>query len=149
MVDFPLELRPILGQAIAFSLPQGLGDESFQPVITGHDIHIVPQLRQPHHYWLGATVEFPPEGEATAIADDSLLEQVKTEAYSYCSALKTGKLLFQWQGYRPRPEGRPAPIIELLPRSNKTIIATGHYRNGVLLAPSTALHVKQLILEHS
>jgi hypothetical protein len=37
-----------------------------------------------------------------------------------------------WSGLRPRPEGRPAPIIGHLPGYSNVLLATGHYRNGVL-----------------
>jgi len=46
---------------------------------------------------------------------------------------------------RPRPEGRPAPIVELLAGYSNVILASGHYRNGVLLAPATAKKVREMI----
>jgi glycine/D-amino acid oxidase-like deaminating enzyme len=36
-------------------------------------------------------------------------------------------------------------VIEYLEGYDNVILATGHYRNGVLLAPGTAELVKQLI----
>jgi glycine oxidase len=53
-----------------------------------------------------------------------------------------GVRLREWSGVRPRPEGRPAPVIG---RSGRVIMATGHYRNGVLLAPVTAREVIELM----
>ncbi|MEB3148660.1 MAG: FAD-dependent oxidoreductase, partial [Sphaerospermopsis sp.] len=49
-------------------------------------------------------------------------------------------------GFRPRPENRPAPIIERLPGFNRILLATGHYRNGVLLAPATAYAIREMII---
>jgi glycine/D-amino acid oxidase-like deaminating enzyme len=41
-----------------------------------------------------------------------------------------------WQGLRCRPIGQPAPV--LAEPEPGLLLATGHYRNGVLLAPATA-----------
>lgn len=137
-----LPLGPVLGQARRVRWPAPLGDPNFQPVITGDDIHLVP-LGQ-GEYWLGATVEFPnPEGEVSA--DAGRLEQLWQEAIALWPALATAEITQQWSGRRPRPSGRPAPIIEPLPDCRHILLATGHYRNGVLLAPATAQDIQQLI----
>jgi glycine oxidase len=44
-----------------------------------------------------------------------------------------------------RPVGRPAPVVERLVGYQNVIVATGHYRNGVLLAPATARMVQELL----
>ena len=49
----------------------------------------------------------------------------------------------QWHGLRARPQGRPAPLLEQLEPG--LILASGHYRNGVLLAPASAEWVSQQI----
>jgi glycine/D-amino acid oxidase-like deaminating enzyme len=49
----------------------------------------------------------------------------------------------QWQGLRPRPLGRPAPLLECL--APGLLLAGGHYRNGVLLAPASAEWVVEQI----
>lgn len=138
----PLDIRPVLGQALRLKLPQPLGKATFQPVITGHDIHIVPLAQQ--EYWVGATVEFPDEAGAIA-AQPHLLQEVLQGAIAFCPALAQGTIVQTWSGLRPRPYNRPAPIIEPLPGSGNVLIATGHYRNGVLLAPATALLVREHI----
>jgi glycine/D-amino acid oxidase-like deaminating enzyme len=48
-------------------------------------------------------------------------------------------------GDRPRPRSIPAPIIGFNKDYPQVIIATGHYRNGVLMAPITAEITKDLI----
>ena len=49
-----------------------------------------------------------------------------------------------WAGLRPyAPDG--LPVIGRSPRINGVIFATGHYRNGILLAPITARLVRQLV----
>ena len=138
-----ISIRPVLGQAIKLKLDR-LGIPSFQPVITGNDIHIVPLGNS--EYWLGATVEFPTEtGES--IADAELLEQVRQGAIAFCPEIERAAILKTWSGKRPRPEGIPAPIIEYLTGYSNVLLATAHYRNGVLLAPATALEVVDLLLK--
>ena len=137
-----IPIRPVLGQAIKLKLDQPLGNPNFQPVITGNDIHLVPLDSE--QYWLGATVEFPTEtGES--IADAKLLEKTIEGAIAFCPELKQATILKTWSGKRPRPEGIAAPIIEKLADYENVWLATAHYRNGVLLAPATALEVARLI----
>jgi glycine/D-amino acid oxidase-like deaminating enzyme len=94
---------------------------------------------------VGATVEFP-VGEDDVLPSKELLELVKQQAIAFCPELASAKILRSWSGLRPRPEGRPAPIIEKLASYTNIILATGHYRNGVLLAPATASAVQNMIL---
>lgn len=133
-----IPICPVLGQAIKFKLDQPLGNSDFQPVITANDVHIVPLGNQ--EYWLGATVEFPTEA-GESIADAELLEKIYQKAIAFCPLLKTATILKTWSGKRPRPEGIPAPIIGNLSGYRNVLLATAHYRNGVLLAPATALEV--------
>lgn len=144
----PVVIRPVLGQAVRVQLAQPLGHPQLQPVITGDDVHIVPLGSQ--EYWVGATVEFTESVDAEApIADAARLEAVMQQAIAICPGLAAGTIVHSWLGLRPRPEGRPAPIIERLPGYENVLLATGHYRNGVLLAPATAVRVRQMLSSHS
>ena len=71
------------------------------------------------------------------------------KAIAFCPELKQATILKTWSGKRPRPEGIPAPIIEKLTGYSNVLLATAHYRNGVLLAPATALEVARLLLPKS
>ncbi|MEL6928342.1 MAG: FAD-dependent oxidoreductase [Cyanobacteria bacterium J06600_6] len=137
-----IPIRPVLGQAIRLKLDKPLGNPEFQPLVSGHDIHLVPLGNS--EYWLGATVEFPTEA-GESIANAELLEQTIQNAIAFCPELKQAAILKTWSGKRPRPEGIPAPIIERLSGYNNVILATAHYRNGVLLAPATALEVVKIL----
>ncbi|MEM9272763.1 MAG: FAD-dependent oxidoreductase [Cyanobacteria bacterium P01_F01_bin.143] len=141
-VSQKLDLRPVLGQAMKLKVNQDLGLAEFQPVITGNDIHIVPLGNQ--EYWLGATVEFPDE-LGNVVAEKGLLEQVRAGEIAFCPALKNATILETWSGKRPRPQGQPAPVIGKLAGYQNVLLATGHYRNGVLLAPATAKEIINLI----
>jgi glycine oxidase len=141
------DVIPVLGQAVHLQLDRPLGRRDFQPVITGNDIHIVPLNggQQATEYWVGATVEFPPNGREIEAAP-SLLDEVMQQAIAFCPDLAAADIINTWSGLRPRPEGRSAPIIDYLPGFSNILLATGHYRNGVLLAPATAQAIRKMIL---
>ncbi|NET61358.1 MAG: FAD-binding oxidoreductase, partial [Symploca sp. SIO2E6] len=138
----PLIIKPVLGQALQVQLNHPLGYSDFQPVITGNDVQIVPVGER--EYWVGTTVEFP-DDQGEVVAKPELLEQVRLEAITFCPALADATIVRTWSGKRPRPEGRPAPIIEPLPGYNNVLLATGHYRNGILLAPVTAQMIREAL----
>ncbi|MGB3137096.1 MAG: FAD-dependent oxidoreductase [Nodosilinea sp.] len=146
----PTNLGPVLGQALRLHLDSPLGRPQFQPVVNGHDIHLVPLGGG--DYWVGATVEFPPETTLEAALamqpEAERLKEVLRGAIAYCPALATGTVTQRWFGLRPRPQGQPAPVIQPLAGYSNIWLATGHYRNGVLLAPATALAVRDSLLEH-
>jgi glycine oxidase len=141
-LDQPVAIRPVLGQALHLRLDRPLGNPDFQPVITGNDVHIVPVGEK--DYWVGATVEFPNHA-GDVVAEPALLEQVKQEAIAFCPALAQATILRTWSGKRPRPEGLSAPVLGHLPGYRNVLLATGHYRNGVLLAPATARSIREII----
>ncbi|QQE66899.1 hypothetical protein GFS31_36030 [Leptolyngbya sp. BL0902] len=149
----PTVLGPVLGQGLRLHLAQPLGNPSSPLVINGNDIHLVPLGGG--DYWIGATVEFPahPDDPAAAIADflshppdPSLLDEVLQGAIAYCPALAQGTITDRWFGLRPRPQGQAAPVLKPLEGCANGMLATGHYRNGVLLAPATALAVRDWVL---
>ena len=138
----PLSLMPVLGQALHLRLEKPLGRPDFQPVITSNDIHIVPVSEG--DYWVGATVEFP-SGRDEFVSAPEKLEVVRQQAIAFCPALAEAAVVKTWSGLRPRPDGLPAPIIGQLQGFDNVLLATGHYRNGVLLAPATAEAIRQII----
>jgi glycine/D-amino acid oxidase-like deaminating enzyme len=138
-----VDIRPVLGQALQLGVGHPLGNPDFQPVITGNDVHIVPVGGG--DYWVGATVEFPSNADEIP-PNQELLESVREQAIAFCPELATAKILRTWSGLRPRPEGQPAPVIGKLPGFSNVLLATGHYRNGVLLAPATAYAIREMII---
>lgn len=138
----PLRIKPVLGQALQLNLEYPIGYEDFQPVITGDDVLIVPVGKG--EYWVGATVEFPND-VGDVVAEPILLEKLKQQALSFCPVLAEAKVMKTWSGKRPRPEGHSAPIITQLSGYSNVLLATGHYRNGVLLAPATAQAIREII----
>jgi len=130
-------LTPVGGQAIEVYLPE----LNFKNVIHGADLNIVPIGAD--RYWIGATVEFEATDLPRAENTDLLIER----AIKFCPALAGAKILSTWAGDRPRPKYQGSPIIGFMPDRPNILIATGHYRNGVLMAPVTAQIIRDLILE--
>ncbi|KAB8319531.1 FAD-binding oxidoreductase [Tolypothrix campylonemoides VB511288] len=139
------DIRPVLGQALHLRLGYSLGNPEFQPVITGNDVHIVPVGTG--DYWIGATVEFSSNKDEIP-PNKELLESVKQQAIAFCPDLAKATTMRTWSGLRPRPEGRPAPVIGKLPGYSNILLATGHYRNGILLAPATADAIREMIVHN-
>ncbi|MEH2273775.1 MAG: FAD-dependent oxidoreductase [Nostoc sp.] len=138
-----IDIRPVLGQALQVRVRHPLGNPDFQPAITGNDVHIIPVGGE--DYWVGATVEFP-SNENEIPPNQELLESAREQAIAFCPELATATIIRTWSGLRPRPEGRPAPVIGKLSGFNNVLLATGHYRNGVLLAPATAYAIREMII---
>jgi glycine oxidase len=137
-----IEIQPVLGQAYQIRLPKPLGNPDFQPVIISDDVNIVPCGG--NDYWVGATVEFPVDGVMNADAD--ALAKIKQIAIDICPMLATGEIIRTWQGLRPRPNHRPAPVIDRVGTNKRVLVATGHYRNGILLAPATARIISDMLV---
>lgn len=149
----PVTLQPVLGQATHVRLKHPLGHSLPQPVFTTDDVHLVPLGES--DYWVGATVEFPPQQsddwtdwaavQAALQPSSASFQQIWGKAIALCPALTEATTIRHWSGLRPRPVGRSAPVIGRLPGFHNVLLATGHYRNGVFLAPATAQQVCQLI----
>jgi glycine oxidase len=163
-----VDIRPVLGQALHLRSVNPLENPDFTPVITCDDVHIVPlgdSLPYPsgtpagngnpcgerdsfasRDFWVGATVEFP-NNHGKIVPNDDMLSEVMARAIAIFPALAKATIIRQWSGLRPRPEGKPAPIIDRLSSNSNILIASGHYRNGVLLAPATAKTIRAMILQ--
>ena len=126
-------LEPVLGQALELTLaaPSGWADPEAQHwpgAVAWQGLNLVPR---PHNrLWLGATLEPGDRPDPTALAS---MRNLNGRAPNW---LQQAKVIRQWQGHRPHPIGRPAPLLEKLEPG--LLLASGHYRNGVLLAPATA-----------
>ncbi|MFM2081022.1 MAG: hypothetical protein RLZZ589_782 [Cyanobacteriota bacterium] len=129
-------LSPVLGQALELELPPGCGDAgSWLGSVSWDGINLVP--RPEGRLWLGATLE--PGATANAAAREGL-RQLNGAAPDW---LRRARVIRHWMGSRARPVGRPAPLLERLEEG--LLLASGHYRNGVLLAPASAAWVADQI----
>jgi glycine/D-amino acid oxidase-like deaminating enzyme len=131
---------PVLGQALELQLPAGCNAERWPGSVSWDGINLVP--RPGGRLWLGATVEPGLRtGSPEALAE---LRQLGGHAPDW---LREAEPLRHWQGLRARPDDRPAPLLEQLEPG--LLLTSGHYRNGVLLAPATAAWVLQQLEQPS
>jgi glycine/D-amino acid oxidase-like deaminating enzyme len=138
-LGFQQPLEPVLGQALELELPPdsptpegGAAVEPWPGVVAWRGCNLIPRPDLPggRRLWLGATLE------PGFLPDPAQLEALRALHGDAPDWLARARVLRQWQGIRPRPVGRPAPLLELL--TPRLLLATGHYRNGVLLAPASA-----------
>ena len=126
---------PVLGQAAELQLDaEDSARLNWPGSLSWDGINLVP--RPAGRLWLGATLE--PDRctpERSTLSDPNLegLLSLKGDAPAW---LQRSTVVRLWHGLRARPSGRPAPLLELLEPG--LILASGHYRNGVLLAPASA-----------
>ncbi|MEG4319666.1 MULTISPECIES: glycine oxidase ThiO [unclassified Microcoleus] len=132
---------PRKGQMLSVCVPENLGViQPLQTVLFGTGIYIVP--RQDGRIIIGATsenVDFTPGNTPAGI--QSLL----AGAIKLYPELQNYPILEFWWGFRPATTDE-LPILGASAWDN-LILATGHYRNGILLAPVTAKLLADLMLE--
>jgi glycine/D-amino acid oxidase-like deaminating enzyme len=129
---------------------QSLDDQSVEyPTIKPT---IAPSLEPCWSYWIGATVEFAPEcfpefsPAALPQASETIAQDLWDNATQICPSLAEATIQAQWSGLRPRPINQAAPVLQWSTIASNLLFATGHYRNGVFLAPGTALWVKEQVI---
>ncbi|PZU95108.1 MAG: FAD-dependent oxidoreductase [Pseudanabaena sp.] len=134
-------LQAVGGQALLVEVPNlNLLEVIHFENEDGSDVNVVPLGYD--RYWLGATVEFEYD-QLPCVANEKLLLE---QAIAWCPLFENAKILQTWAGDRPRPQGARAPILGFVPDSPHILLATGHYRNGVLMAPVTAEITRDLLL---
>ncbi|BAY83574.1 glycine oxidase ThiO [Calothrix parasitica NIES-267] len=138
---FPLPVRPVKGQMLSVKVPFN-SELSLSRVLYGEDIYIVP--RRDGRIIIGATCEevgFTPGN--TPVGIQNLLQA----AIRLYPQLQNYPIEEFWWGFRPTTPDK-LPILGDSCCKN-LIFATGHHRNGILLAPITAKLVADIVLEET
>ena len=134
-LPYALPVKPARGQMVAVKMPE-LG---LRHIVYGCDAYIVP--RKDGRVLLGSTVEWV--GYDKRVTLDGV-QQITASALSLAPALRSSTFIECWAGLRPFCEGGlpvlgPAELDGLY-------FATGHFRNGLLLAPITAKLLSEVIV---
>jgi glycine oxidase len=136
----PVSIAPRKGQMLRVRLPYALNE-----VHRSEQIYIVPRTRGPQAgtALIGATVE--DAGFDTTVRPDALdaLRALAAELLPAFASTTDAPTVESWAGLRPATPDR-LPILGACARAGE-FIATGHYRNGILQAPATALVMADLI----
>lgn len=130
-------LTPIHGQMVALKTRPDLLCRTLH---FGHN-YLVPRLDG--RIIIGSTAEqIGFEKRVTAEA----LQMLLARAIKAVPALATAELAEVWSGLRPATADR-LPLLGYHPEIQGLVYATGHYRNGVLLAPITAQLIADLVVD--
>jgi glycine oxidase len=131
-------VRPIKGQMLALRM------EAATPLLThvlwAPGAYLVP--RRDGRLLIGATVE--EKGFDTSLTAGGLLTLLEA-AWRAVPAVEELPIEEMWVGHRPGSRD-DAPILGPAPVQG-LIYATGHHRNGILLAPVTADAIARLVLD--
>jgi len=122
-----IPVRPMKGQALAVR-----ANVVIQHAIQRVDTYVVP--RRDGRILIGATVE--EAGFDTRVTVEAM-QTLLAAGVQAVPALCDATIVDMWAGLRPRA-GDDLPIIGPVAACEGLYLATGHFRNGILLAPITA-----------
>ncbi|MEO7717608.1 MAG: glycine oxidase ThiO [Capsulimonas sp.] len=125
-----LPVTPLKGHLGALDASSG---SPLRHTICAGDCYLVP--RENGELVFGATEE--PEAQFDPETHPYTISRLRLDAEALVPALSGLALLSGWSGLRPAsPDG--LPILGRMSRGKNIYAATGHGRNGILLAPQTA-----------
>ena len=124
-----INLEQVLGQVIELEVENNLTNWRKWPAIVNYQsINFIHQ--NPNHIIMGATIE---NGTKPSLSNKQEMLNMNNLAPTW---IKQAKIVKEWHGIRARPSNEPSPLLKELEPG--LFINTGHYRNGILLAPSCA-----------
>jgi len=127
--------RPVKGQILCV-----VDGPPLRHVIRTNDVYIVP--RSDGRVVIGSTVE---EAGFDKRTDPDVIRRLHRSAIDLIPVLEKARILEAWAGLRPgTPDGLPILGGTAIPGY---LVATGHFRDGILLAPITAVLMAQQIME--
>lgn len=133
-VDVRVPIRPVQGEMLALrsALP-------IKHILSAEDTYLVPRAEE---LLIGSTtrhVGFDARVRAGGV------HELLVRATTLAPGLMTAPILRWWSGLRPCATIH-RPIISRLDAYPDVILATGHHRNGILLAPVTASLVRAMVM---
>jgi glycine oxidase len=130
----PLPVVPAKGQIVVARLAA----PAVRHVVYG-EVYVIPRTSGEHI--LGSTVEYVGYDKRVTVEG---LAGILGEATTLVPALREAEMAASWGCLRPATPDA-LPMIGLLPGRPGLLIATGHFRNGILLAPITGQIVADLV----
>jgi glycine oxidase len=125
---YAIPTRPVKGQMLCLAMhPRDL----LKHVVRSPDVYLIP--RSDGRLLIGATVE---EAGFDKRTDAATIKRLHQAALALVPKLADSRILEDWAGLRPgTPDGLPILGATATPGY---YVATGHFRDGILLAPITA-----------
>jgi len=127
----PLPVEPLKGQMLAVALT------GLRHPVMGDDIYLVPRRGE---IAIGATIERA--GFDVGVSPGAI-ETLRQSAIKICPSVRDAPVLRSWAGLRPATPDM-LPLIGSDPADPRVLYATGHSKNGILLAPATAAAIAAL-----
>lgn len=134
-----INIKPIHGQMMCVKP----AETALHSIILDGGHYLIPRLDG--HVLIGSTIEdigFNKETTMTA------QEELRDWAASVWPSLKNAGLVKHWSGLRPSTDTEK-PFIGSVPGFKNLYINTGHFRKGILQAPSSALLLADMFSGHS
>jgi glycine oxidase len=132
----PFPTRPVKGQMLCLAMPSRT---LIKHVIRSPKAYLIP--RSDGRLLVGATVEEAGYDKRTDVAT---IQRLHKAAIALVPKLADARILEDWAGLRPgTPDALPILGATATPGY---YVATGHFRDGILLAPITA-HVMAAVIE--
>lgn len=129
-----IPIQPVKGQLLVLSMPHRM----VKRVVAADGTYVIP--RADGTLLVG---EIAAESGFDAAIDDAATQRLHAAAVRTMPVLAELPIAGAWAGLRPRtPNGRPFVGATALERY---FVAAGHDRNGILLAPATALALANVI----
>lgn len=129
--------RPVAGQMLALQA----GDRAPEGIVIDDGRYLIP--RQDGVVVVGSTLAIDSWSIQPDDADTASLRAFAERAHP---ALADARLISRWCGVRPAPAAlNDTPVIGPLQGHDDVVLATGHYRLGLSLAPATAARVVQQV----
>lgn len=127
--------RPVKGQMLCLVMPSR---DLLKHVIRSPEVYLIP--RSDGRLLVGATVE---EAGFDKRTDPATIQKLHHAALKLVPKLRDAKILEDWAGLRP---GTPdaLPILGAT-ETRGYYVATGHFRDGILLAPITAAVMSRVV----
>ena len=134
LLDVPISISPVKGQIVLLETMPPI----FQRTIDGAGIYVVP--RADGKILLGATVEFCGFDKTPSVDG---VKQMIDAAVVIAPELAQSAFMQTWAGLRPYY--KKGPCLGYLPGYDNVVLASGHFKNGILLAPITGKLIAELL----
>jgi glycine oxidase len=136
MLDIGLPVKPVKGQMIQYQTPPGL----VRHIVLYQDHYLIP--RRDGLLLAGSTLEDTGYDKSTS---DEARHLLMDKASRLVPALGDCEVVRQWAGLRPGVSDG-VPFIGPHPACAGLFVNTGHFRNGVVMAPASARLLTDLVL---
>ncbi|MCL5801103.1 MAG: glycine oxidase ThiO [Gammaproteobacteria bacterium] len=131
-----VQVTPMRGQILLMQAPVGW----VRHILSSQQRYIIP--RRDGRLLIGSTLE--QAGFDKSVTEEGLL-QLKQFAATLVPSLKNYRIERHWAGLRPgSPKG--VPYIGEHPRIKGLYLSTGHFRNGIVMAPGSAHLLADILL---